>query len=164
VSYRRRPPLLGEHTEEVLGHGAGRLRPVAASQDGRAGSLPRPPRWRAELALGIGHRGTVVPARTLDVSEAGCAVLATGLRPRVGDEVSLLVAQARLRTQAVVRWTAPRDGSARAVGVQVLPGPRGSGWRALVTDLVRSGAAAPIRVDDEAIAAVGRRRGAGESA
>ena len=164
VSYRRRPPLLGEHTEEVLGHGAGRLRPVAASQDGRAGSLPRPPRWRAELALGIGHRGTVVPARTLDVSEAGCAVLATGLRPRVGDEVSLLVAKARLRTQAVVRWTAARDGSARAVGVQVLPDLRDSGWRALVTDLVRSGAAAPIRVDDEAIAAVGRRRGAGESA
>jgi hypothetical protein len=33
-----------------------------------------------------------------------------------------------------------------------------------VTDLVRSGAAAPILVNDEGMAAAGRRRGAGESA
>jgi hypothetical protein len=93
------------------------------------------------------HRGTTVSATTLNVSEDGCAVKVRGLRPEVGDEISLCVTGGPFQAtaQAVVRWTAPRGRADRTVGMRVLPGARDGGWQALVAGVVRAGACAPDR-------------------
>jgi crotonobetainyl-CoA:carnitine CoA-transferase CaiB-like acyl-CoA transferase len=140
VTYRRRPPLLGEHTEEVLRQLGGNLRSVA---------LGRPPRYDARLAVRVVHRGRTVRGTTLDISEGGCAVKVGGLRPEVGDDVSLLVSAGsrRVPARAVVRWSAPCGGTRRVIGVRVHVEGQDGAWRDLVAAVIRSGARAPAAGD-----------------
>jgi crotonobetainyl-CoA:carnitine CoA-transferase CaiB-like acyl-CoA transferase len=150
VSYRRRPPLLGEHTDEVLRE-AGWHRPAphagAPARGPRvepAATLRRPPRYAAELALRVALDGTTVSGTTLNVSEGGCAVRVNGLFPLVGDELRLDVrGSIGAVTRAVVCWSHPGPGAERTVGLRVADDWRSvQGWRALVLDVVRSGARA----------------------
>jgi formyl-CoA transferase/CoA:oxalate CoA-transferase len=143
VSYRRRPPLLGEHTAELLGQRGEIATPPAPAVAGVPASPERRPRrYLADVAVRIVHLDRVVPATTLNVSEGGCAVVVRGLRPHVGDEVSLEITggPAPASPRAVVRWTVPCGGAVRMVGMKVLAGPQDGGWRALVAELVRAGA------------------------
>jgi crotonobetainyl-CoA:carnitine CoA-transferase CaiB-like acyl-CoA transferase len=152
VTYRRRPPLLGEHTAEVLeeaGCGVVGVAPTAAAEVER--SLRRPPRYAAEVALRIAFEGAFASASTINVSEGGCAVRVNGLRPRVGDEVTLVTTGPRVGVvaSAVVRWSQPGAGTERRVGLRVHSDWHDDPtWRALVAEVVRSNGthrAAPTR-------------------
>jgi crotonobetainyl-CoA:carnitine CoA-transferase CaiB-like acyl-CoA transferase len=147
VTYRRRPPLLGEHTAEVLRQAEAHLRPLAPPPP--AASVPeqlRPPRYVAALPARLVHRGAVAAATTLDVSEGGCVVEVRGAPPRAGDEVELHVAMGAVRASVsgVVRWVEPGADGAATAGVRVLAGPLDGSWHELVTQVVLSGARAAI--------------------
>lgn len=140
VSYRRRPPFLGEHTQEILRQWRGNLRSIV---------FRRPPRYAVELALRLVHRGRTVSAATVNLSEGGCAVRVRGVRPQVGDEVTLSVTSGPLRVTcpAVVRWTATGGGADRTVGMLVLAEPGDRSWRTLLAEVARSATPAPEEAD-----------------
>ncbi len=148
VTYRRRPPLLGEHTEEVLAEAHGHLHAVAAAPVAAAPapSTRRSPRYAVERALAVEHRGTSARTTTLNVSRGGCAIRWAGSLPDVGDEITieLGLGSTPARTRAVVRWTLPRDVTERMVGLDVTgDDPLGvMAWHDLIADVARSGACA----------------------
>jgi len=146
VTYRRRPPLLGEHTDEVLGEAAGELRSVVTSPPApeRLRSRRRPPRYAAELALAVEHYGRTASTSTINVSDGGCAVRWTGHVPRVGDDVTVKVETGFLgaRARAIVCWSRPNGAHERTVGLRVIGELGATAWGALVADVVRSGARA----------------------
>jgi hypothetical protein len=144
VAYRRRPPLLGEHTEEVLREAGCIHRQVGstgpAAEVGR--TLRRPPRYAAELPLRIALDGAIAAGATINVSDGGCAVRVHDLLPSVGDEVTLDMAGGLVGAiaRAVVCWSRPGVGAERTLGLKVIGDWReGHGWNALVADIVRSG-------------------------
>jgi crotonobetainyl-CoA:carnitine CoA-transferase CaiB-like acyl-CoA transferase len=145
VSYRRRPPLLGEHTDEVVAEAArGHLHAIASGARGPAAAGRRPPRWATERALAVEHRGARCRTTTLNVSRGGCALRWNGPFPDVGDELAIELAGLPAgRARAVVRWSLPRGPGERTVGLRVI-GERSevSAWHALVDDVVGSGACA----------------------
>ncbi len=143
VTYRRRPPLLGEHTEEVLEEAGCNLRSLVAMQPAASGR--RPPRYAVELALAVEHAGTTSTATTVNVSDGGCALRWTGRVPRVGDEVTLEVQTevSGAKARAIVCWHQPRGVAERTVGLKVIgDGRDAEAWYALVGDVVQSGARA----------------------
>jgi formyl-CoA transferase/CoA:oxalate CoA-transferase len=145
VTYRRRPPLLGEHTDEVLEEAGGRLHGVGRAPASGATSSRRPPRYAVERPLSIEHRGASSAATTLNVSRGGCALRWVGALPDVGEEVTIEVGFEPhvARARAVVRWCLPRGLSDRTVGLRVLgDSPEAMAWHDLVADVVQSGARA----------------------
>ena len=89
VTYRRRPPLLGEHTEEVLREATANLRPVVTMPQTAepVKAHVRHPWHSVELDRTIVHQGRALPVTTKNVSDGGCAVHRTGQLPHVHDEV-----------------------------------------------------------------------------
>jgi formyl-CoA transferase/CoA:oxalate CoA-transferase len=147
VTYRRRPPLLGEHTAEVLeASGFRGVEGPATVGAGMERTLRRPPRYPAAVPLRIAFEGAFAAGATFNVSDGGCAVRVSGLRPSVGDEVTLVTTGPRvgLVARAVVRWTQPDSGTERRVGLRVHSDWQDDpAWRALVAEIVGSGAGAP---------------------
>ena len=147
VTYRRRPPLLGEHTDEVLAEAGAEHGPVVAMP--LACEPVRPlrhsPRYAAELAIGIAHRGAIASGTTINVSDGGCAVRLSGLLPRVGEEVTINVTGGprEASARASVCWARPDAGAEPTVGLRLIGDwSEGNDWQALVADVVRSGAQA----------------------
>lgn len=144
VTYRRRPPLLGEHTEEVLREAAANLRPVVAMPQTAepVSSFERPPRQAMELELIIEHQGRALPAVTKNVSDGGCAVHWTGQLPHVHDEVMLKRERnlSRAVARAVVCWSQSRGALGHLVGLQVLREEEERAWYVPFADDVQSGA------------------------
>lgn len=144
VSYRRRPPLLGEHTREVLQEAGRHLEQVVTAPD-PVWSLRRPTRWAAELAATIAHGGTIVSATTINVSEGGCGIRSRGLRLRAGDEVSIDLTSGGLgvRSRGIVCWCEADGGGRQVIGLRILAdGHAGDPWGVFVAEVVRSGACA----------------------
>lgn len=144
VTYRRRPPLLGEHTEEVLEEAGCRSRKPGATAPAEAAerTLRRPPRYAAELALRIALDGEIAAGTTINLSDGGCALRVNGLLPRVGDEVTIDLTgrQVGALARAIVCWSRPGAGTERTVGLRVIgDGRDGHAWHALVADVARSG-------------------------
>lgn len=144
VTYRRRPPLLGEHTAEVLEEVIGRLHALPSIRgDGDPTATPRrPPRYAVELPVAVEHRGACAWTTTLNVSAGGCAIRWTGALPDVGDEITLDVGSDRTpaRARGVVRWSLPRGAAHRSVGLRVVDD--GPAWRELVESVIEAGARA----------------------
>jgi crotonobetainyl-CoA:carnitine CoA-transferase CaiB-like acyl-CoA transferase len=122
VTYRRRPPMLGEHTEEVLAE-LDRNRRITASahfccapkQRGRA------ERYAAVLDMQIERGDLTSRATTINISESGCAVRWLGQLPRIGDQVTVTMEDERLdgAVQAIVRWVHATSTTERTVGLEM---------------------------------------------
>ena len=123
VTYRRRPPLLGEHTAEVLAETVAQPRPgVAATPPVEPeSSFKRPPRYVMELPLTVEFQGRSFPVTTKNVSDDGCALRWTEQLPQIDDEVIIKLANPRCNTEAlaVVRWSEARGTLGHTVGLQV---------------------------------------------
>lgn len=105
----------------------------------------RSPRFAAERVLLVGHGGPAVETPTLNLSEGGCAVRWAGPLPLVGDVVQVKVSDGFFApsARAVVCWNQPGGPVERSVGLRVLAdGRAGKAWRALVSEVARSGARA----------------------
>lgn len=105
----------------------------------------RAPRLAAERRLLLVRDGATVDARTLNLSEGGCAVRWPGQLPLVGDVLGLKLGEGFFApsAQAVVCWNQPGEEAERSVGLRVIASGRGSrAWRALLAEVVRSGARA----------------------
>jgi formyl-CoA transferase/CoA:oxalate CoA-transferase len=142
VAYRRRPPLLGEHTREVLEEAGCNPGPRAwVASPGAAASLPRPPRYPVELPLRMRHGEAIAAGSTINVSDGGCAVRVQGLRPNVGDEVTIDLTGGLFGpiARAIVCWSRAGTGTERTVGLRVIGDWRdGDAWQALVADVART--------------------------
>jgi len=103
----------------------------------------RAPRYSAERPLIVEHSGKSISTTTLNVSEGGCSMRWPAQLPLVGDLVSVRLGGGLFRTvaRAVVCWNQPGGTVERSVGLRVLlDGRAGRAWRALVTEVARSGA------------------------
>jgi len=103
----------------------------------------RSPRYAAERSLAVEHAGTVVSTSTLNVSEGGCALRWPAQLPLVGDLVTVRLGRGVFApaARAVVCWNQPGGTVERSVGLRILPSGRaGRAWKALVSDVARSGA------------------------
>jgi hypothetical protein len=150
VTYRRRPPLLGEHTGEVLEEASGHRHGLASVPDAGVAAAEaqswRPPRWAVERVLAVEHRGTSSRTTTLNVSRDGCALRWVGPLPDVWDEITIGMGPepSAAKMSAVVRWCPPHGAADRAVGLRLIgdDSPDLAAWHDLVADVVQSGACA----------------------
>jgi len=147
VAYRRRPPLLGEHTTELLEQLVDRSHTSYTLPAG----IPltavdwRLPRYVSQLPVRFGSVRLNAPATTINLSDGGCAVRFTGQSPRVGDEVTLSVCQDEqsAETRAIVRWVRETNSVEKTVGLEVVRNDvELRTWRALIATVARSGARA----------------------
>ena len=105
----------------------------------------RSPRFAAERPLKVNHAEAVSDATTVNLSEGGCALRWPGQLPLVGDVVGIRLGDGLFAptARAVVCWNQPGGPVERSVGLRVIAeGRAGKAWRALVSDVARSGARA----------------------
>jgi hypothetical protein len=105
----------------------------------------RSPRFSAERPLRVTHADVPVEAATINISEGGCAVRWAGQLPLVGDVVQIKLGDGLFApsARAVVCWNQPGGPMERSVGLRVISeGRAGKAWRALVSNVARSGARA----------------------
>jgi hypothetical protein len=105
----------------------------------------RSPRFGAERPLRVTHAAVPVEAATVNLSEGGCAVRWAGQLPLVGDVVQIKLGDGIFApsARAVVCWNQPGGPMERSVGLRVISeGRAGKAWRAMVSDVARSGARA----------------------
>jgi len=105
----------------------------------------RSPRFTAERRLLVNAGGEAGETATLNLSDGGCAVRWSGQLPLVGDLVTIKLGSGLFApsARAVVCWNQPGGPVERSVGLRVIAeGRAGKAWRALVTEVARSGARA----------------------
>jgi len=115
----------------------------------------RSPRFAVERTLACGYLGREVEASTINVSEGGCALRWKGPLPVVGEVVTVALPGVIFKATArsVVCWTQVDGGpmvglqlpskGEPALGLRVATSGRGGrAWRALVTEVAKSGARA----------------------
>jgi hypothetical protein len=102
----------------------------------------RQPRWSHERPLAATHAGAARQAKTINVSEGGCAMRWAGQLPLVGDVVELRIGDGFFAptAQAIVCWNQPGGAVERSVGLRIVSGGRAArAWRALVAKVAQSG-------------------------
>jgi PilZ domain-containing protein len=105
----------------------------------------RSPRFAAERRLVVTCVKEVIETTSLNLSDGGCAVRWAGQLPLVGDLVTIKLGSGLFApsARAVVCWNQPGGPVERGVGLRVIAeGRAGKAWKALLTDVARSGARA----------------------
>lgn len=145
VTYRKRPPLLGEHTEEVLAEdefrsGTNCTKPINPNAEP---SDERPMRYLSELPVQLEPLDLVEVARIVNVSENGCAIRWFGKPLRVDDEITLIVSSESepIVLRATVRWVRELSTTDSTAGLRlVLEESTRRPWNTLVRNVAHSGA------------------------
>jgi hypothetical protein len=105
----------------------------------------RSPRFGAERPLPVAQTAGLEEARTINLSEGGCALRWPGPLPLVGDLVRIRLGDGLFApsARAVVCWNQPGGPVERSVGLRVIAeGRAGKAWRTLVAEVAKSGARA----------------------
>ncbi len=105
----------------------------------------RPPRFAVERELVAIWNGEQVVTTTINLSEGGCAVRWPGSLPLTGEVVTIRLGDGFFSpsARAVVCWNTLGGPLERAVGLRIISeGRPGRAWKALVTEVARSGARA----------------------
>jgi hypothetical protein len=105
----------------------------------------RSPRFAVERTLRFTHGDAALEAATINISEGGCSVRWSEQLPLVGDVVQIRMGDGFFApsARAVVCWNQPGGPMERSIGLRVISeGRAGKAWRALVTEVARSGARA----------------------
>lgn len=106
----------------------------------------RAPRYVLERELLLTRDGTDLEAKTINLSEGGCAVTWKGPLPMVGELVSIKLTDGLFRSttaRAVVCWNSSAGPIERAVGFRIIAEGRAArAWKNLAAQAARSGATA----------------------
>ncbi len=147
VTYRLRPPFLGEHTARVLEEVGGNIGPIVRAHPSGVQAVfrAREPRYAVELAVQFTASAQTSHAKTVNLSADGLAIRSVGPLPRVGEKVRIYVADDShdVEVNAIVRWIAPMGLLEWTAGFKVVDeSATGESWGALVN----SAASADSRV------------------
>jgi crotonobetainyl-CoA:carnitine CoA-transferase CaiB-like acyl-CoA transferase len=143
VTYRLRPPLLGEHTAEVLEELGATIGPIVNPRPSgvQTSFRARKPRYAAELAVHLSTSAQTAHARTINLSQDGLAVRSFGPLPRVGEKVRLRAADDSqgVEVHAIVRWATSTDAVNWMAGLELVEDEAtGESWGALVNNAIRA--------------------------